>query len=57
MDAEKVAQLVHDAKYLHDHGAFGPLAQAEFFKAVSAEVTPPPAPLTETADGVTASAS
>lgn len=57
MDAEKVAQLVHDAKYLHDHGAFGPLAQAEFFKAVSAEVAPPPAPLTETADGVTASAS
>jgi len=51
MDAEVVSKLVWDAKYLFDHGAFGPLQQAEFFKALTEQVAapppPPPEPLSE----------
>jgi hypothetical protein len=46
MDPEVVSKLVWDAKYLFDHGAFGPLQQAEFFKALGEQVgDPPPPPL------------
>ena len=34
MDQEKVLQLLADAKYDFDHGAFNNLKQAEFFKAM-----------------------
>ena len=44
MDPEVVSKLVWDAKYLFDHGAFGPLQQAEFFKALTLEVAAPPPP-------------
>jgi hypothetical protein len=50
MDPEVVSKLVWDAKYLFEHGAFGPLQQAEFFRALAAEVAappPPPAPAPE----------
>jgi hypothetical protein len=48
MDPEVVSKLVWDAKYLFDHGAFGPLQQAEFFKALIEQVEePPPPPLPE----------
>ena len=38
MDAERVASLLEDAKYLYEHGAFGPLNQGEFFKAMDAAI-------------------
>lgn len=44
MDVEVVSKLVWDAKYLFDHGAFGPLQQAEFFKALIEQVAAPPPP-------------
>jgi hypothetical protein len=44
MDPEVVSKLVWDAKYLFDHGAFGPLQQAEFFKALIEQVEAPPPP-------------
>jgi hypothetical protein len=46
-DAEGLAQAITYAKYLYDHGAFGPLQQAEFFALVADEVIPPPPPPTE----------
>lgn len=67
MDQAKVAELLTQAKYMFDHGAFGPLYQAEFFTAMAEAVTPTPTPtpaptpeptpapeLAEDADGVTA---
>ena len=44
VDPEVVSKLVWDAKYLFDHGAFGPLQQAEFFKALIEQVEEPPPP-------------
>lgn len=52
MDPAVVSKLVWDAKYLFDHGAFGPLQQAEFFKALAAEVAEPPPPPLDNPEGM-----
>lgn len=45
MDDAQVMILVSDAKDMYDHGKFGPLQQADFFKAMEeALVAEPPAP-------------
>lgn len=38
------ASLLAAAKDLHDHGKFGTLQQAEFFKAMEEAQAPPPPP-------------